>query len=53
LREELRLLSFEIASVSRLAIHQHRQKYGIPAIMDKNGDRNEKVLSMIKKVCLL
>jgi DNA-binding NarL/FixJ family response regulator len=35
--------------VSRQAIHQLRQKYGIAPVTDKNDDRNLKILSMIKK----
>jgi hypothetical protein len=35
--------------VTRQAIHQPRQKYGIPAIEGKNDDRNAKVLSMRQK----
>jgi DNA invertase Pin-like site-specific DNA recombinase len=35
--------------ITRQAIHQFRQKYGIPAILEKNADRNAKILSMQKK----
>jgi hypothetical protein len=35
--------------VTRQAIHQIRQQYGIPAILGKNDERNAKILSLFKK----
>jgi hypothetical protein len=35
--------------VTRQAIHQLRQKYGIPPVEGKNDERNAKILSMQKK----
>jgi DNA invertase Pin-like site-specific DNA recombinase len=34
--------------ITRQAVHQLRNKYEIPAILGKNDDRNEKILSMQK-----
>ncbi len=35
--------------VSRQAIHQLREKYGIKANLAKNKERNEKIISQYKK----
>jgi hypothetical protein len=35
--------------VTRQAIHQLRQKYGIPAILGKNNERDTAILSLHKK----
>jgi Mor family transcriptional regulator len=35
--------------ITRQAVHQLRQKYGIPAILTKNDERDAKMLAMHKK----
>jgi hypothetical protein len=35
--------------ITRQAVHQLRQKYGIPVILGKNDERDTKILSLHKK----
>lgn len=35
--------------ITRQAVHQLRNKYGIPSLLAKNDDRNANILSLYKK----